>query len=424
DQLVGIIARHSIELVVAILAVHKAGGAYVPIDPEYPAERIRYMLDDSGAQWVLTEDASLLSEAYQGHVLLLQEETSYQEQKDNLAETSDSHNLAYVIYTSGSTGRPKGVLIEHQGLTNYICWASDVYVQGEKTNFALYSSISFDLTVTSIFTPLVTGNTMVIYDGADKAALIPNIMKDRRVDLIKLTPAHLHIVNELNLGAQSAISKMIVGGESLSSQLAQQITEQFQGKVTIYNEYGPTETVVGCAIYEYNPAEQEREAVPIGTPAANTEIYILDDRLKLVPMGAVGQIYIAGDGVARGYLNRPELTADRFVDHPFQPGRKMYKAGDLARWLPDGNLEYLGRTDDQVKIRGYRIELGEIELRILKVAAVQEATVIVREKDGLKQLCAYYVAKEQLTVRQLREALACELPEYMIPSYFVQLERM
>lgn len=424
EQLVGILAKHSIELVVAMLAVHKAGGAYVPIDPEYPAERIQYMLDDSAARWVVTDEASVVPEGYSGHIVLLHNDSSYHERKDNLEPVSSPEGLAYVIYTSGSTGRPKGVLIEHQGLTNYICWAKDMYVQEEKTNFALYSSISFDLTVTSLFTPLVTGNTMIIYDEADKVALIPVMMKDPRVDLIKLTPAHLQIVKELDLGAQSMVRKLIVGGESLSSRLAQQITEQFQNKVTIYNEYGPTETVVGCTIHIYDSAEEKQEAVPIGRPAANTSIYILDDRLKLVPMGVAGELYIAGDGVARGYLNQPELTQERFVDHPFQVGEKMYKSGDLARWLPEGQLEYLGRADDQVKIRGYRIELGEVELRMLKVAEVQEAAVVVREQEGMKQLCAYYVAKSKLTIRQLREALAKELPEYMIPSYLVQLEQI
>ncbi|MDR0140773.1 non-ribosomal peptide synthetase [Bacillus sp. JHAA] len=425
DQPVAIITRNSIESVVGILAVLKSGGAYVPIDPEYPQDRIRYMLDDSQAGIVLMQRDVRKQLAYEGVTVLLDDESSYHQDGSDLAPINDASHLAYVIYTSGSTGRPKGVLIEHRGLTNYIWWAKEVYVKGEKANFPLYSSISFDLTVTSIFTPLVTGNAIIVYDGEDKTALLESIVRDPRVDIIKLTPAHLQVLKEMNIADQTAVRRMIVGGENLSTRLARSIHEQFEGRIEICNEYGPTETVVGCMIYRYDPAKDRRESVPIGTAAANTSIYVLDENMKPAPIGVPGEIYISGAGVARGYLNRPELTAEKFVDDPFEPGAKMYKTGDLAKWLADGNIEYAGRIDEQVKIRGYRIELGEIEAALLQEEAIKEAVVTAREDvHGFKQLCAYYVSGGQTTAARLRKQLSHTLASYMVPAYFIELDEM
>ena len=426
DQLAAIISHPSTELMVGILAVLKAGGAYVPIDPEYPEDRIRYMLEDSRAKIVLTQrDIRQHLINYEGDIVLLDDPSSYHKERSNLVPASGTGNLAYVIYTSGSTGKPKGVLIEHQGLTNYIWWAREVYVKGEKTNFPLYSSISFDLTVTSLFTPLVTGNAIIVYRGEDKTELLADIVKDPRVDIIKLTPAHLHVLKEMNIAAGSTVRKMIVGGEQLSTRLAESISSQFTNGLELFNEYGPTETVVGCMIYQYDAKKDRRQSVPIGKPAANKKLYVLDASGKPVPIGVPGEIYIGGAGTARGYLNRPELTAERFVDNPFERGTKMYRTGDLARWLSDGNMEYLGRMDEQVKIRGYRIELGEIETALHQVEGIKEAVVTAREEEsGLKQLCAYYVSEKALSVPLLREQLSRELPGYMVPTYFVTLEQM
>ncbi|ASF29003.1 peptide synthetase [Bacillus amyloliquefaciens] len=425
DQFVAIISPHCIELIVGILAVLKSGCAYVPIDPEYPEDRIHYMLSDSKAEVVLTHRSLQVQLPYDGDVVLLDEENSYHADRSNLELFSDAHDLAYMIYTSGSTGNPKGVLIEHQGLANYIWWAKEVYVRGEKTNFPLYSSISFDLTVTSIFTPLVTGNTIIVYDGEDKSAVLSAIMQDSRIDMIKLTPAHLHVIKEMNIADDTTIRKMIVGGENLSTRLAKSVSEQFKGRLDIFNEYGPTETVVGCMIYRYDAKRDKREFVPIGTAAANTDIYVADASRNLVPIGVIGEMYISGPGVARGYWNRPDLTAEKFVENPFIPGAKMYKSGDLAKRLRNGNLVYVGRIDEQVKIRGHRIELGEIEAAMHNVEAVQKAAVTAREaEDGLKQLCAYYVSDKPIAAAQLREQLSSELPDYMVPSYFVRLEHM
>ncbi|KAA6451959.1 non-ribosomal peptide synthetase [Bacillus swezeyi] len=424
DRLTAIISEHNIELVLGILAVLKAGGAYVPIDPDYPGDRIQYILDDSNAEIVLTQSHLQQRLTHAGTIVLLDEESSYHEDASNLEPLSHANHLAYVIYTSGSTGKPKGVLIEHQGLTNYICWAVRVYVKGEKTTFPLYSSIAFDLTVTSIFTPLISGNTIIVYGGENKATLVSSIVQDSRVDIIKLTPAHLQLLKEMNISHECTVRKMIVGGDKLSTRLARGISEQFQDQIEIFNEYGPTETVVGCMLYHYDAAKDRRESVPIGTAAANMNIYLLDTDMKPVPIGVPGEMYISGAGVARGYLNRSELTAEKFVKHPFVPGTKMYRTGDLARWLPDGNIEYLGRIDHQVKIRGYRIEIGEVEAAFFHIPSIQEAIVMAQEINGETSLCAYYTAHHALTAGELREQLTRQLPAYMVPAYFVQLKAM
>ncbi|MCP3774857.1 amino acid adenylation domain-containing protein [Paenibacillus sp. MZ04-78.2] len=425
NPFVAVISEHSIELVIGILAVLKAGGAYVPIDPDYPEDRIRYMLDDSKACLVLTQSHLRRKFDFEGMTVLLDEESSYDQDCSNLEEVGGANDLAYMIYTSGSTGKPKGVLIEHRGLTNYIWWAREVYVKGEPTNFPLYSSISFDLTVTSIFTPLVTGNAIIVFSGADKAALLASIVQDPRVDIIKLTPAHLQAWKEMNIAGPTTVRKLIVGGENLSTRLAQSIHEQLHGEIEIFNEYGPTETVVGCMIHRYDAALDKRESVPIGKAAANTSLFLLNHGLKPVPVGVPGELFISGAGVARGYWNRPELTAEKFIDHPFVPGTRMYRTGDLAQWLPDGKMEYLGRMDEQVKIRGYRIEIGEIEAALQQMAEIKEAVVAAQtDAHGFQQLCAYYVSDRPLPSSQLREHLSRGLPGFMVPAYFVHLEQM
>ncbi|AVM08497.1 non-ribosomal peptide synthetase [Bacillus velezensis] len=424
DRLTAIICEHEIELVVGILAVLKAGGAYVPIDPDYPKHRIQYIVEDSQADIILTQSHLQKQLELAGTMVFLDQENSYHEDGSDLEPISSTKDLAYVIYTSGSTGKPKGVAIEHQGLTNYIWWARRVYVKGEKTNFPLYSSIAFDLTITSVFTPLVTGNSIIVYGGENSAALLDCIIQDSRTDIIKLTPAHLQLLKEMNIPAECTIRKFIVGGDNLSTRLARSISGKFGGKIKIFNEYGPTETVVGCMIYSFDPQNDRRESVPIGTAADNMNIFVLDKSMKPVPAGVPGEIYISGDGIARGYLNRAELTAERFLQHPFVPEVKMYRTGDLARRLPDGNIEYLGRIDHQVKIRGYRIEIGEVEGAFFQLPAIKEAIVIAREIDGETSLCAYYTAQHALTAGELREELSRQLPSYMIPAYFVQLEEM
>jgi amino acid adenylation domain-containing protein/non-ribosomal peptide synthase protein (TIGR01720 family) len=423
NQYVAVLADHSIELIIGILASLKAGGTYVPIDPNLPSERISTIMTDCGARFLLTQsDLSHIAETGP-EIILLDDLSLYRGNCDNLEVDVEREDLAYVIFTSGTTGRPKGSMITHQGLTNYIWWAKGAYAP-EGLDFPLYSSISFDLTVTSIFVPLITGNTIVIYKDEDKGALIRQIIEDDQVDIIKLTPTHLQLLVDCEC-QESRVRKLIVGGEALSGSLARRVYEKFGGDIRIYNEYGPTETVVGCMIYEYDPEQTKTISVPIGRPADNVRIYVLDDHRNPVPFLVTGEIYIAGDGVSKGYLNREELTAEKFVPNPFAPGERMYRTGDQARWLPDGNLEYLGRMDDQVKIRGYRIEPGEIEAQLLRLKGVKEAVVVVRQ-DRVNEdyLCAYVVMEEGGQAAELRAGLISQLPGYMIPSYFVALEQL
>ncbi|UCH95917.1 MAG: amino acid adenylation domain-containing protein, partial [Candidatus Aminicenantes bacterium] len=416
DTIVGIMMERSIEMITGIMGILKAGAAYLPIDPEYPQERINYILKDSGAKLLVTIN-NISSSAFSASSAV-----------ENLLPATGhwqpATSLAYVIYTSGSTGKPKGVAVEHRALVNYVWWAAKQYVKNEKINFPFYTSIAFDLTVTSLYTPLITGNTIFIYRGEDKRFLVEEIFDANKVEVIKATPAHLMLISN-RVGNHLKIRRIIAGGEKLDTQLARRIHENFNGNIEIYNEYGPTEAAVGCMIYKFDRQKDDEASVPIGEPADNVQIYLLDEYGKLVPQGGRGEIHIVGDGLARGYLNKPELTAEKFVPNPFNPGEKMFKTGDMARRLADGNIEFLGRKDQQVKIRGFRIEPGEIENELLSHDDIKEATVVTREdKDGNIYLCAYIITSKTFTTPDLREYLSGRLPDYMIPSYFVPLERI
>ena len=297
-DIVAIMIAPSIEMITGIMGILKAGGAYLPIDPDYPRERIDYILKDSGAKILLT--APDLESVFESSPTTL----------TSTCQTSPT-NLAYIIYTSGSTGKPKGVAVEHRALVNYVWWAAKTYVKNEKVNFPLYTSISFDLTITSLFTPLITGNTVYIYRGEHKEFLLDKLFDENKVEAVKLTPVHLMVtgdnIQEKNL---SKIKRFIVGGEKLETQWARKIHENFGGNIEIYIDYGPTEAAVGCMIYKYNPRKDKGASVPIGIPADNVRIYLLDKNMKDAPVGGIGQLYIAGDGLARGYLNKPGLTAE------------------------------------------------------------------------------------------------------------------
>lgn len=423
DSIIGIMTERSLETVIGIMAVLKAGGAYLPVDPEYPEDRIEYMLKDSGTNILLTQKRLADRAKYDGEMIFIEDKGIYQGETTNLNVGNNPRDMAYIIYTSGSTGKPKGVMIEHQGVVNYIWWAVKNYIKGDSgIGFPLYTTISFDLTVTSIFAPLISGNRIVIYGEEEHEILIQKILQANEVDIVKLTPAHLKLIKDMN-NSRSKVKRFIVGGEQLETSLAKSIHDRFNGHIEIYNEYGPTETVVGCMIYRYDPVKDDKIAVPIGIPADNVQIYILDKYFKPVPVNVAGEMYISGDGVARGYLNREELNTERFIANPFIEGRKMYRTGDLARWLSDGNIEFLGRIDHQVKIRGYRIELGEIENRLLQHDSIKDAVVIDRaDTEGNKYLCAYIVTARELKIPELREHLNKELPEYMVPSFFIRLD--
>lgn len=419
-----IVAGRSAEMVAALLAVMKAGAAYVPIDPCYPAERINYMLRDSGAKLLLTEKQYREQLAFENEWIDIGDDSIYEGEAVSCQDLSSLEEPAYVIYTSGSTGAPKGVMLQHRNLVNYVLWASRKYLKGERLDFPLYTTISFDLTITSIFIPLITGNSIVIYDDDTDEVLIQKVIRDKRAGIVKATPSHLKLLQGEDHRA-SIVKRLIVGGEQLDTGLARAIEQSFGSHIEIYNEYGPTETTVGCMIHKFDSRKDLGINVPIGVPAGNVQIYLLDRDMNPVPVNAAGEIYISGEGVSKGYLGRKELTESKFVDNPFIKGKKMYKTGDKAKRQDCGNVEFIGRIDEQVKIRGYRIELGEIENRLLKHELIEQAAVVDRNNnDGSKYLAAYFKTRGEISSSEIRSFLMKELPEYMIPSCFVRLEEI
>ncbi len=439
DDLVGVFLDPSLEMLVALLGILKAGGAYVPIDTSWPEERIAYTLADSGVKVLLTQEHSIpdfgLRIADFSNLSVLRLDADWpliaQEAADDFDSGVTEENLAYVIYTSGSTGKPKGTLITHKGLTNYLNWCLQAYPVGEGKGSLVHSTIAFDATVTGLFAPLLVGRTVKLVAGAhDVEALSAALRQEGDFSLIKITPAHLELLShqlppEQGRGRTRAF---IIGGENLT---ADQIAfwQEHAPETLLVNEYGPTETVVGCVVFNTPTDWKKPGSIPIGKPIPNTRIYLLDEGLNPVPVGVPGEMYIGGDGVARGYLHRPDLTAERFVPDPFagEPGARLYRTGDLVKYLADGNMEFLGRIDHQVKIRGFRIELGEIEEVLRQHPALREVVVLVREDEpGSKRLVAYAVSSVEPapTVSELRSFLKDKLPEYMVPSLFVLLEAM
>ncbi|WP_242688082.1 non-ribosomal peptide synthetase, partial [Photorhabdus stackebrandtii] len=434
DDRVVICAERSPEMVVGLLAILKAGGAYVPLDPAYPAERLAYMLDDAAPVALLTQAAlrETLGSNLPTVVLDVQQLSIFNkasaENPDARALGLTSHSLAYVIYTSGSTGQPKGVMVEHGGFRNYLQWALGHYANANRLNSIVSSPVAFDATVTSIYLPLLCGGRIqLLRDGQELIELIPTLLSMDATTLVKITPTHFAAVGQELLTAKQTCPAhyFIVGGEPLSSSTVA-LWRELSPESRIINEYGPTETVVGCIAFDTYELNGFTRNVPIGRPIANTQIYILDVQGEPVPLGVIGEIYIGGTGVARGYLNRPELTAERFIPDPFSTvsGARLYKTGDLGRWLPDGNIEYLGRNDFQVKLRGFRIEPGEIEAQLVQCPGVDEAVVVAREDiPGDTRLVAYLRPQSgvELVPADLRLRLAQHLADYMLPSAFVML---
>lgn len=432
DRLIGIYLDRSFAMVIALFGILKAGGGYVPIDPSYPQERIDYLLEDSRVELVLTQQeyAARLVTSSQVRCMVLDHELalSQQESELNPEQVVTPDHLAYVIYTSGSTGRPKGVMVTHGGLANYLRWALLAYDVEQGSGSVLHSSLAFDLSVTSLFTPLLAGQPLILLPEAQGLDALANALRQSRsLSLLKATPAHLKLLTE-QLSAEEVAGRMrglVIGGEALQWEHVA-FWQAHAPQTRMFNEYGPTETVVGCCVYEVLPQKQgSGSGVPIGSPIANTQIYVLDQDLQPVPIGVRGDVYIGGTGLARGYWQRPELTAERFVPHPWSkdPGARLYQTGDVARSLPDGTLEFLGRTDAQVKLRSFRIELGEIETVLRQHESVQDATVLLRkDTTGDSYLVAYYaVGENQISEETLRQYLYNKLPSYMMPTYLLLL---
>jgi amino acid adenylation domain-containing protein/non-ribosomal peptide synthase protein (TIGR01720 family) len=434
ETLVAICVERSPELIVGILGILKAGAAYVPLDPGNPQARLSLVLGSAKPRVLVTrqELMSRLPSHEAAAVCLDTDWPAIERQSTaDVPQVATADNLAYVIYTSGSTGVPKGTLITHRGLRNYLAWCADAYGITEGAGAPLHSSVAFDLSVTSIFVPLIGGGAVTIVPELPAGDGLGRLLADERhYGFIKLTPAHLQA---LALQVPPALLRartrtVIVGGEALHGETLRAWWDS-SPDLRVFNEYGPTETVVGSSFYEATAASGAG-SVAIGRPIANTELYVLDRFGQPVPPGVEGELFIGGRGVARGYLNRPELTAEKFVPDAFgpTPGARLYRTGDVARWRGDGVLEYVGRGDQQVKIRGYRVELGDVEAALRQQPGVSEAVALLREDiPGDRRLVAYVVTSAQATgfaIDDLQERLRTQLPEYMVPAVVVRLDAL
>ena len=425
EDLIGITGSRSDLTVVSILGILKAGCAYVPIDVNYPAGRKSYIISDTCLKALIctseTGDQGLTGDFRTIHAdqLLPQLAASPGKEKAPPRRIRPDH-LAYVIYTSGSTGRPKGVAVAHDSLLNYLQCCAGMYRTGDSPfHFPLFTSLSFDLTQTSILLPLITGGTVFVQQEGTPDRILSGIAANPAVNAVKLTPSHVHFLQGL---ASNRLKIAIVGGEELEA-FHVKVLRKFNPEIKIFNEYGPTEATIGCTVWEVENGNES--VIPIGRPMANTQIFIADEEGKIVPQGVSGEIWIGGRGLARGYLNQPAMTARKFAPHPFENNARIYKTGDLGRWLEGGVIEYKGRKDDQIKVRGFRVELGEVEAAVGRLDGVDQCTVVARNfGNGDVRLIAYVVGEGSANPRALAEKLSKNLPDYMVPAHWVALQAL
>ncbi|EOP94530.1 amino acid adenylation domain-containing protein [Bacillus cereus VD140] len=432
NSIVAIMVDRSVEMIVGILGVLKAGGAYLPIDPDYPTERIEFMLEDSNADIIITQEHLTDKNGSYGEVVNINHIDIYDIDEDNLNHINSPDDLVYIIYTSGTTGNPKGVLVEHKNLVNaHYTWRDHYELSKYEVNLLQMASMSFDVFAGDLCRSLLNGGTMYIVPSHIKLELdlLYKTIKKYKINIFESTPSliipFMNYVYENNFDL-TTLRLLILGSDSCPIHEYKNLVKRYGENMRVINSYGVTEATIDSSYYEeeydYIP---QMVNTPIGKPLNNTKYYVLNSLLEPQPIGVYGELYIGGKGLAKGYLNKPDLTHERFVSNGFIPGEKMYKTGDLARWLSDGNIEFLGRIDNQVKVRGFRVEIGEIEAKLLGNQNINQAVVIDRKDNaGFTYLCAYIIAKEALTTSELRDYLSNYLPDYMIPSFFIQLDKM
>lgn len=423
DSIVGIMADRSIEMIIGILGILKAGGAYIPIDPKYPADRIKFMLEDSSTNVLLSHQCIEDELEFCGLIIDLENENIFQGECSNLESANKPDDLAYIMYTSGSTGKPKGTMVKHRNVVRLV--KNTNYIKFHKDDRILQTgSVVFDASTFEIWGSLLNGLRLYIVDedvilDAEKLGYA---LSRHKITILWLTSPLFNQLSQQNPEMFVGLRILLVGGDALSPRHIQAVRKKCTS-LNIVNGYGPTENTTFSTCFLINHDYEKN--IPIGSPISNSTAYILDENCNIMPIGMPGELCVGGDGVARGYLNRPELTAEKFIQNPFDTTDKLYRTGDLAMWLEDGNIEFLGRIDQQVKIRGFRVELQEIENHLLKHNDIKDIVIVAKlDKNNNKYLCAYFVANRELSVPELREHISNSLPEYMVPSYFVQLQKL
>ena len=423
EDFIGVHLDKSEQYIICLLAILKAGAVYVPIDINYPSNRKQYILNDASIK-VLISNKSYISdiECFNGSLLSIDtafETEQYSLDHINFAQPDD---LAYVIYTSGSTGNPKGVMIEHKAVLNAILTHIDVFNITQNLRILQFMSFSFDVSISEIFNTLLSGSSLFMANKEvrNDPFLLGQYIQENTIDVVTLPASFFHIMKSESF---KNVKTLITGGETSDYK---KVMSCLRYGGTYYNAYGPTETSICTSVFKMiNTTVIDSKNIPIGTPLANTQFLVLSKDMQLMPVGAIGELCIGGVQLARGYLNRPNLTLDKFIDNPFKDGEKLYKTGDLARWLPDGNIEFIGRKDHQVKIRGYRIELGEIESAIEQFQGIEQSVVVVKEDiNKSKQLVAYIVGDKELDFVEVQRAVEEKLPEYMVPKIYVPIKKI
>jgi len=419
----------SLEMVVGMIAILKAGAAFLPVEPSYPLDRLQYIVADSCPTLILAQGWDGHPEDFPVEVLDLQDPGLYRPDGALPPREHGPADVAYIIYTSGSTGKPKGVMIEHHSIVNQIAGFDRMLYRDCMLNHVLMAPFTFDPSVQHVFSPLAYGATLFllpreIKDDPDRLA---ECLREKKIGMFDAVPSQIDVLIETVKNLEGIDLKYILlAGEVFSKNLYFKIREHVSVE-TVFNVYGPTEATINTTMYECNDGELAGtyHSVPIGKPLMNYRVYLLDGDRRLLPPGVPGEMSIGGEGVARGYINNPELTHASFIPNPFVAGDRLYRTGDFVRWLPDGNLEFIGRLDHQVKIRGQRIELEEVEMRLSRFPGIKEAAVIAKEdKNKIKFLSAFVVTTAQVDVSDIREYLIQNLPDYMVPGHYVELEKM